>query len=183
MGIPPGSARRVTAGPDRQPLSRAVRRVAVRFAEVACPPEVRRAGRVEGLLRELDLMLGALPSAARRLVPLALVGFDQAARLYPRARGRRFTRLGDEAAEAYLAAVLGSRVAGLAAMFQRVKGLVVMCYYELPEVQAELRYLPDAYIAEVSKRRLARYGADRDARPARAPGHTERSDLGRAAGL
>lgn len=142
------------------PLSPAVRRIAARFAEVACPPEVREAGRVEGLVGELELMLGALPRAARRLVPLALVGFDQGARLYPRARGRRFTRLGDEAAEAYLAAVLGSRAPALAAMFQRVKGLVVMCYYELPEVQREIGYDPEPFIAAVSRRRLERYGTE-----------------------
>jgi choline dehydrogenase-like flavoprotein len=169
MGISRRSAGRVTG-----PLSPAVRRIAARFAEAACPPEIREAGRVEGLLGELELMLGALSSAARRLVPLALVGFDQGARLYPRARGRRFTRLGDEAAQAYLAAVLGSRAPALATTFQRVKGLVVMCYYELPEVKAELRYFPDPYIADVTKRRLASYGAEIRAAGAATPGRPER---------
>lgn len=34
-----------------------------------------------------------------------------------------------------------------------------MCYYELPEVKEQLGYRPDPYIAKVSKRRLASYGA------------------------
>ena len=36
--------------------------------------------------------------------------------------------------------------------------MIVMCYYELPEVKEELGYRPDPYIAAVSWRRLARYG-------------------------
>ena len=140
-----------------------VRRIAARFAAVACPPEVREAGRIDGLLGELDAMLGALPPAARRLVPLALVLFDLGARLYPRSGGRRFTRLDDDTADAYLAAVL-ARFGAL----QRVKGLVVMCYYELPQVKADLGYQPDAYIEAVSRRRLASYGPEiRAAEPAR----------------
>jgi hypothetical protein len=34
-----------------------------------------------------------------------------------------------------------------------------MCYYELPEVQREIGYDPAPYIAAVSRRRLASYGA------------------------
>ena len=34
-----------------------------------------------------------------------------------------------------------------------------MCYYELPEVKEQLGYRPDPYIAAVSRRRLASYGA------------------------
>ena len=138
-------------------LSPAVRRIAARFAEVACPPSVREAGRIDGLLGELEAMLGALPLAARRLVALAFVLFDQGARLYPRARGRRFARLGDRTAEGYLEAMLAHR--RLSGAAQRLKGLVVMSYYELPDVKTELGYSPDAYIAAVSRRRLATYGA------------------------
>jgi hypothetical protein len=85
------------------------------------------------------------------------VAFDQGARLYPPARGRRFVHLADDVADAYYRSVLARRGAGLA--LQRVKGLVVMCYYELPEVKEQLGYRPDAYIAAVSQRRLRSYGA------------------------
>jgi choline dehydrogenase-like flavoprotein len=140
-------------------FSPAIRRIVTRFALVACPPQVRQAGRTEGLLGELEAMLGALPGVVRRLVPLVFVVLDQGARLYPPARRRRFTRLDDRAAEGYLRALFASRRHSLAAIFQRIKGLVVMSYYELPEVKAELGYHPEAYIAAVSRRRLASYGA------------------------
>jgi hypothetical protein len=139
-------------------LSRRSRRTAVRIAEVACPPEVRAPGRIDGLLAEFEALLGALPAAGRRVILTCLDLIDQAARLYPRARGRRLARLGDRAAEAYLGARLDSRHGGVAAAAQRVKALIVMCYYELPEVKEELGYRPDAYIAMVSRRRLATYG-------------------------
>jgi hypothetical protein len=106
---------------------------------------------------EFGLMLGALPPAARKALATALILLDQGARFYPPSRGRRFARLGDQVAEAYIRALLARRGAA-AEMVQRLKGVVTMCYYDLPEVQREIGYDPDPYIAAVSRRRLAAYG-------------------------
>ena len=38
--------------------------------------------------------------------------------------------------------------------------MIVMCYYELPEVQREIGYDPAPYIAAVSRRRLESYGPE-----------------------
>jgi len=114
---------------------------------------------MERLLGEFELLLGVLPAGVRKSIPVAFVLFDRAAWLYPRARGRRFARLGDQDADAYLRAVLARR-GGLAAVVRRLKGLLVMCYYELPEVKEQLGYRPDPYIAAVSRRRLVSYGAE-----------------------
>jgi hypothetical protein len=147
------------APPPGWRLRRPVRRIVVRLAGVVCPPEVRAGEVMVGLLAEFESLLGALPAVARWLVQGGLVAFDQGARLYPRAHGRRFTRLGNDDADAYFRAVTGRPRGGLAAGVQRIKGLVVFCYYEQPEVKEQLGYRPDGYIAEVSGRRLARYGA------------------------
>ncbi len=136
-----------------------VRRIVARFAGVVCPPEVQSGDLAEQTLVEFELLLGAIPGGVRRLVPVAFVVFDRAARLYPPGRGRRFARLADLEADAYLRAVL-ARGGGLATMVQRLRGLVVMCYYELPEVKEQLGYRPDAYIAAVSRRRVDRYGPE-----------------------
>ena len=135
------------------------RQIIARFAEVACPPEITARRRTAQVMAEFELLLGAMPGAARRAVWAALVAVDQGARLYPPARGRRFTRLGDRQAGAYLRALLcrGDAIGGLV---RRVKGLVVMCYYELPEVKSEIGYLPGPYVAAVSRRRLERYGPE-----------------------
>jgi hypothetical protein len=149
----PGSA----AG---QPLRAGRRKTQIRFAEVACPPELRTLSLADALTAQFESMLGVLSPALRRSVPAGLLAFDQGARLYPPARGRRFTRLSDQVADRYFRAVLTSRRGGLGVALQRLKALVVMCYYELPEVKQQLGYAPDQYIAAVSKRRLATYGAE-----------------------
>jgi hypothetical protein len=143
---------------DSTQLGPALRRITARFAEVACPPEVRTGDLTGKLLAEFESTLQVLPPAVRWSVRGGLVAFDQGARLYPRARGRRFAHLADGAAEAYFRAVLARKRGGLGAALQRIKGLVVYCYYELPEVKEQLGYRPDAYIAAVSQRRLASYG-------------------------
>jgi hypothetical protein len=130
------------------------RRIVARFAETVCPPQLRACDLTDNLLAEFESLLGVVPPAVRSSVRIGLRVFNQGARLYPRARGRRFVGLADDEADAYFRAVLTRAGAGL----QRIKGLVVMCYYELPEVKDQLGYQPDAYIAAASRRRLASYG-------------------------
>ena len=134
-----------------------VRRAARRFAEIVCPPEVRAGQRADRVLDELGLMLGALPPAARTAMAAALILLDQGARLYPGARGRRFTRVDDRVAGAYVRALL-ARHDPAAELIRRLKSVITMCYYELPEVQREIGYDPAPYIAAVSRRRLETYG-------------------------
>jgi len=131
--------------------------VARRFAEVVCPPEVRAGQRTERVLHQFGLMLSALPPAARKALATALVVLDQGARLYPPSRGRRFARLDDRVAEAYIRTLLARHDAA-AEVVKRLKSVVTMCYYDLPEVQREIGYHPGPYIAAVSRRRLESYG-------------------------
>ena len=113
-------------------------------------------------------MLGSLPPAARKALAVALAAVEQGARLYPPSRGRRFTRLDDWTADAYVRALL-ARQDPSAELVRRLKSVFVMCYYELPEVQREIGYDPEPYIAAVSRRRLDRYGAQIRAREAGGP--------------
>ena len=115
--------------------------------------------RTDRVLAEFELMLGALAPAARKALTTAVLALDHGARLYPRSRGRRFTRLDDQAAEAYIRALL-ARGGVPAQLVQRLRGLVVMCYYELTPVQREIGYHPGPYVAAVSRRRLESYGPE-----------------------
>ncbi len=133
------------------------RSAVIRLAEVACPPEARSLDLADGLVAEFEALLGAAPAGARWLIRYGLAAFDQGARLRPSSRGRRFARLPAERAEAYFAAVLAGR---FGVVLQRIKGLVIFCYYELPLVKEQLGYRPDPYIAEVSRRRLVSYGEE-----------------------
>ena len=136
------------------------RLIVARFAQVVCPPQLVSGDLTDELLAEFESLLAVIPAAVRRSVLAAFVVFDQGARLYPAARGRRFARLRYADADAYFRAVLARQRGGLGAALQRVKSLVVMCYYELPAVKEQLGYRPEAYIAAVSQRRLASYGAE-----------------------
>lgn len=143
----------------RRRLRAPVRPVVARFTEIVCPPEVQAERRTERVLAEFELLLGVLQPAARRALTAAFLAFDRGARLYPPSKGRRFARLDDQVADAYLRALLARRD-GMADLVRRLRGLIVMCYYELPEVKEEIGYRPDPYIAAVSRRRLASYGAE-----------------------
>jgi hypothetical protein len=152
------------AGPSSAPtssleLGARVRRIMRRFAEVVCPPGMRAHHRTDRVLAEFELVLAALAPAARKGLIAAFVVLDHGARLYPQSRGRRFSRLDDQAAEAYIRALL-TRGGVASQLLQRLRGMVAMCYYELPTVQREIGYHPAPYIAAVSRRRLEAYGPE-----------------------
>jgi choline dehydrogenase-like flavoprotein len=156
-------------------LSSRLRAIVTRFAEVACPPPVLADGTARDVATEFEALLSALPTGTRVTLTGALLTFDQGARLHPGSRGRRFTRLPAAQAEAYFRGVLTRGGAG--AVLQRVKGLIVFCYYELPRVKEELGYRPDGYIASVARRRLVTYGASLPIRPAAVTGITNGADV------
>ena len=141
-----------------RPLGPRLRAIVARLAQVACPPGIQADGMTDALLAELEALLSALPAGARVALTGGLVAFDQGARLYPRSRGRRFTRLPAGDAEAYFRNVL-ARGGRSGSALNTVKSLVVFCYHELPQVKDELGYQPDAYMASVARRRLTTYGA------------------------
>jgi hypothetical protein len=168
----PSSAPTPRPDPLRDPLPNPllgarVRLITRRFAEVVCPPGLRAHHRTDRVLAEFELTLAALAPGARKAMTAAMVALDQGARLYPRSRGRRFARLDDQAAEAYIRVLL-ARGGVAAQLVQRLRGLVVMCYYELSPVQREIGYDPAPYIAAVSRRRLESYGPEIEAAEAAA---------------
>jgi hypothetical protein len=142
------------------PLRPGTRRVFERFAALACPPELVGQHLMPALLHEFELQVACLPAGVRRAVGPTLLIFNQTARLGAGGRGRSFVRLDRPTADAYLSKVLQRRRGVLSGAVRLVKSLVVLCYYELPTVKAQLGYHPEAYIAQVAARRLASYGAE-----------------------
>ena len=139
---------------------RPVRRIIARFARVVCPPAIDGQVIVEAVVDELQLMVGAMPRHVRLALIAGFTAFDQGSRVYPPSRGRRFVDLGDEQAHAYFLANAHGPLAPQRKILQLMKGLVTMSYYEQPMVLAAMEYHPDAYIAQVAKRRFASYAED-----------------------
>jgi choline dehydrogenase-like flavoprotein len=146
--------------PTTRLLPRPVRRIIVRLAIVVCPPELRANRLLGPLLAEFALYLGALPSHLRVGVLGAFVLLDQRARFYGPARGRRFVDLDLAEADAYFHHMAHGARAQDRAIAQLLKGLITLCYYDLPEAQAGVGYRPVPYMAAVARRRLDTYGED-----------------------
>ena len=147
-------------------MGRRTRRVLERFATVICPPELVGLRLLTSLVAEFEAQVACLPPLGRRLVVPTLRVLNQTARL--RGGGRSFVRLTDARADAYLRRLLYARTGPFSTAVRLVKTLVVLCYYELPEVRLALGYDPAPYIAAVTARRRATYGpqieaAERDA--------------------
>jgi hypothetical protein len=140
-------------------LGRRVRRVVEAFAVVVCPPDLTSRGLLAPLIDEVEQFLAAFPPHVRRALVASFLTFDEGARLHPAGRGRRFVDLDDQAADRWFGAVAGGRSPALRNLVRLMRGVVAMSYYELPAVQADLGYVPDAYIAEVAARRLQVHGA------------------------
>ena len=143
--------------PAHSAIPRPARRAIARLAQVVCPPELRSHQLVPRLLDELGRYLAALPRRLRLGLLIGFVLFDQGARLHRPARGRRFADLDDARAEYYYRAVASGRSPAERGGARLLKGILVMSYYELPEVKAALGYQPEPYIATVARRRLASY--------------------------
>jgi hypothetical protein len=145
------------AAPDEdQGMRRGTRRIVTRLADVVCPPPDLTAVRSD-VVSDVAQHIACLPPLGRRAIGPALLVFDQLARV--RGRGRRFVRQDDDRARAYVEHVLTARTGPVAIAVRLVKGLLALYYFERPRVADRMGYAPDAYIAEVSARRLRLHGA------------------------
>jgi hypothetical protein len=141
-----------------RPIPRPIRRIIVRFAAVVCPSELRTERLAGPLLAEFTRYLAALPPHLRLALLGAFAVVDQGARLFGPARGRRLVDLSPAQADAYFRHLMVGAGASSRALAQLLKGLITLCYYELPTVQAAIGYQPGPYVAQVAARRQARYG-------------------------
>jgi len=141
-------------------LSRPLARIVTRFAEVVCPPENASEQLVVATVKGLESYLSGLPRSMRVMLIVLFVLFDQQARFARRTRFRRFVNLGQAASDEYVHECLARSPGMRRTIATTLKGIVTFNYYELPEVKARLGYVPDAYIASVSERRLRLHGED-----------------------
>lgn len=140
----------------------AARRTLVTIAEVVVPPSPAVAHRDERLLAFAGSYLAYLPPLSRRLLPLGLWLFEWGTLLFVFA-WRPFSRLPLAARRRYFRAWQRSRSAVRRQLAKGVKAMLVMGFFDMPEVRARLGYRPGPFVrGRVQERteELARHGLE-----------------------
>ena len=135
-------------------FSRRTRRTLAALIPVVCAGDAEAFA--EPILDEVEAMVRSIPGFMRVGLLLGLALFAWSALL----RGGRFSRLPLPRREAHFRRWWTSRINLLHQLAKNVSGLLNFAYYEQPEVRARLAYHPDRWIAEVARRRLARFSDD-----------------------
>ncbi len=156
------------AGPDREVvlnpplpsvhLGRGSRRILLSLAETVVPKEPEVANCHERLLDSVAGFFAYLPVMSRVLLPLGMWLLEYGT-LFSFFSLRPFSRLPKGARSRYLASWQHSRLSLKRQMVKGIKSLLLMAYYDFPEVQKAIGFEPAPYI-----RRLAQERADAYAR-------------------
>lgn len=125
------------------------------LARAVCPPEVMTADRLSRTVEDARRILAALAPPAPTLLDGALSWLEFST-VRPRHGWRRFSELDAAAASAVLVGLETRRPAWARAV-RMLGDLIVICYYEQPEVRRQIGYLPDPWIAERSALRLGQW--------------------------
>lgn len=139
---------------------RAVRRVFASLVRVACPPDAAELGIVDDVVHHAELSIASFGPLFRSSLVAGTLTYDDSARFWPPARGRRATALGPELSARWFRTWWKSPL-GIQREFARgVKSLLCLGYYEMPAVKEKLGYTPDAWIERVKRYRLQVYQDD-----------------------
>lgn len=132
-----------------------VRRSLASLAAVVCPPEATELDLVGAIVDEVELSMRASPAGVRAALLAGIAGYELAATLVPRHRGRPASRLSPELARRYFASWWHSPLPPQRQFARGVKGLLCLACYEMPAIKEQLGYTPEAWIETVKARRLA----------------------------
>ena len=134
-----------------------VKRTLEGLARVVCPPRAMELDLITDIVDHVELSMRTLPGEIRVALVAGLTTYDFAAIA---AHGKRSSALDADTAQRYFESWRTSSL-GLRREFVRgVGGLLRLAHYEMPEVQLELDYRPDGWIAKVKQHRLQTYPDD-----------------------
>ena len=137
-----------------------VRRLIASLVPVVCPEGALRMDLTAALVDHVELSLRSFPSVVRRALLLGMRTYDLSAAAWPRARGRTASRLDPERAGVWFALWWRSPLLPQRELAVTLKRLLALAYYEMPQVQDQLDYRPQAWIDTVARRRLEVYQDD-----------------------
>lgn len=110
---------------------------------------------VDATVEDVEQLVAALPSVARSVLAVSLRVLE-AASLRPRFGSRRFSRLDPVEASHYIG-WWDTRTLALRRVVLLARDLVVLAFYEQPEVRRRVGYVPDPWIRAVSERRRGQW--------------------------
>lgn len=139
-----------------------VRRLLASLVPVVCPDGAQRLDLTAALVDHVELSLRSFPSVVRRALLLGMRTYDLSAAAWPRARGRTASHLAPDGARAWFDLWWRSPLLPQRELAVTLKRLLALAYYEMPAVQDELDYRPQAWIDTVARRRLEVYQDDVD---------------------
>ncbi len=137
-------------------LSRGTRRTLDAMTATVAPPEPVVPDREARIAAFAAAYLPYLPPLSRRLLPLGFWLFEWGPLIFLFAL-RPFSKLGPEARRRYLVSWQRSRWSLRRQMIKGLKALVVMGFYDMPEVQAHIGYEPSPYVEALVKQRAEDY--------------------------
>jgi hypothetical protein len=137
---------------EHGPTARAVLRSLV---PVICPPEAARLA--DAIVDHMALTFGATPPIIQRALGAGLVTYDLGA--IPRYL-RRAQALSPAKAEAYYASWEHGPTPLHTQFARALNQIMSLACYEQPEIMASVGYLPEPWIAEVTKKRLTVFADD-----------------------
>jgi choline dehydrogenase-like flavoprotein len=113
---------------------------------------------VKATVEDVERLVAAFPSATRSAIAAGVLAVELAS-VRPRFGLRRFTRL-DQADAARYVEWWDSAPLPVRRVVLLARDLVVMAYYERPEVRSRVGYEPDPWIREVAARRRERWSQE-----------------------
>lgn len=133
-------------------LSSRSRAVLTSLVPAVCPPEARNLA--ADIVDHVALSVAAMPREIGLLLATGLVAYDRGAHLWLPGKGRAARKLAPDLAARYFESWWASPLLPCRELAKAAKGLLCLACYEMPAIKEALGYAPEAWIAEVKKRRL-----------------------------
>jgi hypothetical protein len=127
---------------------------------VVCPPDAVELGIEAEIVEHAEKTIAVLPTAFRTGLAAGLLAYDQAARLWPPAKGRAARDLPVHLRSRWYLLWLGGMTPVNRELAKAAKQMLVLAHFEHPQIQERLGYRPQQWIEKVKKKRLDVYKDD-----------------------
>jgi len=137
--------------------SEASRQLLAKIAIAVCPSQPDPIALAPEIVHHAELSMRAFPAPARTALLAGLKTYDEAARLYPPAKGKAARDLPADIGRRYFQTWWKSKLALQREFARGIKGILCLAYYETAAAKEHIGYTPEAWIEKVKAHRLEVY--------------------------